>query len=88
MIRADLVAPSHEDNGCHNGYDIYGLNNTQQKLSANQAVGQKQRATGEPDQPGQNADPPRTLLDQQVMYLRVVGKNYKRRPRPSYNFHA
>jgi hypothetical protein len=41
MIRADAVAPSHENESCHDGRNVNALRNTQQNLSAKYAVGQK-----------------------------------------------
>src|SRR5438045_9627668 len=88
MIWADVVASSHEDNSRHDGRDVGTLHDAHQKLSPHHAVGQKQYARDEPDQPGQNADPPRASLDEQMMYLRVVSDDDKRRSHPAYDFHV
>jgi hypothetical protein len=88
MIRTDLVAPSHEKKGGHDGQNVDPLHETHQQIAAKDAVDQKQATRNEPDHPGQRADPPCALLNVQVMYLRVISDDDKRRPNPSNNFHA
>ena len=83
VMRADLVTPSHEKKGGHDGSDIDGLHDRQHSLPAEYAVDQKQRTGDEPDQPGQTTDPPRASLDEEVMYLRVVCDDDQRRPYPA-----
>jgi hypothetical protein len=87
MIRADLVAPSHEDQSCRDGQNFDPLHKTHQNFAAKNTVDQKQRARDQPDQPSQTTDPPRASLNKQVMYLRVVCHNDKRCSHPAYNFH-
>ena len=86
MIRADVVASSHEDDSGHDGRDVDALHDAHQKFSPECAAGQKKYATEEPAQPGKNTDSPRASFNEQVMYLRVVSDDDERRARQPINF--
>jgi hypothetical protein len=45
MVRADTIAPSSEENSCHDRRDIDALHNDKQRIAAKYAVGQKQQAS-------------------------------------------
>ena len=86
MIWANLIASMRKQDGGHDRRDVNALHDCKQCVVSNYAVGQKQCAGNEPDEPGRNADTPGAFFYVEMAYLRHICNYDQRRPSPTEHF--
>lgn len=87
MLGAYAVASAYEQDGHSYRQDVYDLHGGEHRIIPEPRIDQQQKARKKPDRPGKHADPPGAFFRPQMMYLRIVRDNNKRRSYPTEDFH-